>query len=66
MIDSDAKESYLESGGYHCPFCDSQNIDSGPIHSDGENFVADVKCLEKHCGKTWRDIYRISDVEEVE
>ena len=66
MISNDAKQSYLESEGCHCPYCNSQNIDSGLVHlaKYGSWFEADVSCND--CGKSWRDIYDLSNVEELE
>ena len=64
MISNDAKQSYLESEGRHCPYCNSQNIDSGLVHLEGDGFEADVSCND--CGKSWRDVYGLVDVEELE
>lgn len=31
MISKDAKARYLKGGGNHCPYCESGDIESGPI-----------------------------------
>jgi hypothetical protein len=65
-MDQDARQSYLESEGTHCPFCDSENIESGEVHLEGDYFVALVECQESHCGKKWKDIYGLIEVNEVD
>ena len=48
--------------GIHCPFCDSRQLDmmSGP-EIDGP--VAAIETICVACGKTWWDIYTLTDIQ---
>jgi formate dehydrogenase maturation protein FdhE len=62
MIDRIKKLSYIHRGGNHCPYCGSENIESGVITFETE-VSAPVGCND--CAKEWIDIYKICDVQEV-
>jgi DNA-directed RNA polymerase subunit M/transcription elongation factor TFIIS len=60
------KEKYLKEGGTHCPYCGSENISAGYSphdHFDEEGMWQFVTCQD--CGKEWKDIYQLVDIEEV-
>jgi transposase-like protein len=63
MISNEARQSYLESDGCHCPYCNSDNIDSGLVHLGRDRYETTVSCND--CDKSWKDIYDIVDVEEI-
>lgn len=65
MISAEARQKYIDHKGYYCPFCGSDKVDSGLVHlgKTGDAFIADVACSA--CGKSWKDIYGLVDVEEV-
>lgn len=65
MISPEKVRQYLRTGGNHCPFCGSDQIDSGPIGVSDEynEGCAIVECLD--CKKQWKDIYKLVTIEEV-
>ncbi len=65
-MDAEQKKAYLESEGSKCPFCKSANICGGVTHSAKyyDDYQQEVLC--KECGKAWKDIYTLTDVEEIE
>ena len=52
--------------GSRCPFCDDHRLDTldVPHVSSDMEVTLDVRCFS--CCKTWRDIFRLHDVEEIE
>ena len=50
-----------------CPFCGSENIHKEELWPDndemGEWANRDAKCLQ--CGKKWRDIYKLAEVQDL-
>jgi Zn ribbon nucleic-acid-binding protein len=46
----------------NCPYCDSDDIFSDPVDISDDS--ADVECYA--CGKTWKDIWTITDIQEDE
>ena len=56
------KTKYLKAGAQFCPFCYNLDIDSGPLVHD-DVITAVVTC--NACKKVWRDIYSVTDVEEI-
>ena len=62
MISEESKKKYITGGGNRCPFCGSENIESGIIEFETD-ISAPVGCNE--CGKEWIDYYRLADVQEV-
>ncbi len=65
-MDSEQRQAYLESEGTRCPFCDSEELDGEPVTSAAfyDGYESIVKC--ESCGKAWKDIYTLTDVEEIE
>lgn len=55
------RRSYLRRGSC-CPYCRSESITGESVDIDGKHASQDVSCQE--CERTWRDIYRLADVEE--
>ena len=62
MITEEQRKYYLEHSGLRCPFCHSDNIESGPLECDQDPY-SDIKC--NACGKEWTDLYKLVDIEEV-
>lgn len=65
-MDAEQRQAYIESEGVRCPYCGSEDIAGGIIQSakfyDGYEIV--VRC--NNCGKAWKDIYTLTDVEALE
>ena len=57
------KLAYLRRGA-SCPYCRSESITGDSVDIEGNRASQEVSC--QNCGKTWRDIYRLADVEEIE
>ncbi|MCX6984217.1 MAG: hypothetical protein NT118_05615 [Lentisphaerae bacterium] len=57
------RRSYLRRGA-SCPYCRSESITGESVDIEGNRAVQQVSCQE--CCRTWRDIYRLADLEEVE
>ena len=56
---------YIGTGGGHCPFCGSENIEgSGHNELDGDNCWNEVEC--SNCGKRWNDIYTLTGYGELD
>ena len=63
MITPEQKQKYFETGGGQCPFCRSKEIEgTGDMETDSDWMTNRIECLT--CGKTWDDIYTLSDIEE--
>ena len=62
-LTEEQKKAYLKDSS-KCPFCQSEQIEGGPVEIDGDTAWQKVSCLD--CDKQWADIYRLADVEEVE
>jgi len=62
-MDYDQKREYLDSRGSRCPFCKSEEIEGREINIDCDYTTQEVVC--NNCGKSWRDIYQLTDVGEV-
>ena len=65
-MDAEQRQAYLESEGSRRPFCDSEEIE-GEVASSADyydGYEQEVVC--KACGKAWKDIYTLTDVEEIE
>ncbi|KKN85796.1 hypothetical protein LCGC14_0276030 [marine sediment metagenome] len=53
--------------GDRCPFCGCTDIESiydGPITTQDWEVIMDIRCPD--CKAKWRDIYTLSDVEDIE
>lgn len=60
------RQRYLEHQGACCPKCQSRQLDSErPTVDDHDDHVvtAFVECTT--CRYTWRDVYRLADIQEV-
>ena len=59
-------KKYIKSCGCYCPFCNSDNVYTDPLNTDNMEYgiiKQEANCCE--CGKTWEDIYKLSDVNEI-
>lgn len=67
MDDVERSIWYLKHKGVKCPFCKSDKIGDAEISNpnmttrEPDQCVQHIKCCD--CGKTWKDIYRLEDVE---
>ena len=63
MIDEQTRKKYVETPNF-CPYCNSSEITA----QDSE--FEDLICLQviecETCGKRWREILSVTDVEEIE
>jgi len=62
MLTKAQKENYLAKGGVFCPYCGSNDISASEF--DGEGPCQSVTCF--NCHKSWRDIYKLTNIEEEE
>ncbi len=65
MLTAYQKRMYLESGGSYCPWCKGKEIegyDGDEYDADGNWINAKIECTS--CGKQWKDVYRLTDIEE--
>lgn len=54
------KQQYLDEGGVKCPYCGNDNLECETITTD-DNFIhRKVNCHV--CGKTWLDVYTLTDI----
>lgn len=53
---------YVMHGGTRCPFCDSENIEGGPVEVDAGTATQEMLCLS--CAKAWNDQYKLVGYEE--
>ena len=54
------KRRYVESGGTHCPACQSDHLVGGDVEMEGE-VRQSVRCHA--CGIGFTDVYRLATVE---
>jgi len=61
------KKEYIEHPN-SCPFCGSFKLDAGPFeideYDDDNKVTTKTTCTD--CGETWRDVYKLVDIEEVD
>ena len=57
------KKKYIANAGNTCPYCGSNDMDCSKFHSDSANAWQNIACGV--CGKEWRDVYTLVDVEEI-
>jgi len=55
-------KEYLAKGS-SCPFCGSESITGGSVDIEGVAASQEVSCQE--CGRSWRDVYRLVNVEGI-
>jgi hypothetical protein len=58
------REQYLASHGLRCPWCRSEMIEGDSVEVDSGHASQEVHCVD--CGREWRDIYKLVDVEASE
>lgn len=56
------RKAYLEDSS-KCPFCQSYQIEGSSVEISNDRAYQTVSCND--CDKRWTDIYKLSDVEEV-
>ena len=56
------KAAYLKNS-HLCPHCGSNDISGGFIEVDGDSAWQEVSCST--CEKEWRDVYKLTEVEDV-
>jgi len=59
------KRAYLDASGLICPYCGSENIHALEV-LDGDYNQAWRRVACSECDEEWRDIYTLTDVEEVD
>jgi hypothetical protein len=57
-LTDEQKKNYIEHDGYICPFCGSTAITA---YDAFEAPSQKIECID--CGETWRDIYKLVDIE---
>lgn len=55
-----AKQQYLKEGGKGCIHCNSTDLKCQPPVTDDSTIQQKVRCCS--CGKTWLDVYTLTDV----
>lgn len=64
-LDKSAKKRYINIDGVRCPYCNSYDISpSGPMLGNARGAQQKISCLQ--CGKKWRDLYTLNDIEGIE
>lgn len=58
--ENDRTGQYLADGGNICPYCQSNDLDSGRIEADSTGAWTTVTC--NNCLKTWDDVYTLTGV----
>ena len=59
LLNKKQKEEYINSGGFHCPFCGSKEIEAEAINHE-DDISQWVNCLT--CGERWLDILTVTQV----
>jgi|SRR5688572_17744762 len=60
-IGREAKAEYLSSGGIHCPFCHSFQIEGDSFECDSGVVLQEIRCLD--CHRRWEDVYKLHDIQ---
>jgi hypothetical protein len=55
------RETYIKSGGNHCPMCESADITGGYVTTESLEAWQSVWCNE--CGAEWLDVFKFSHVQ---
>ncbi len=55
--------SYIQCEGERCPYCGSDELESGPLEADGGSAWAPVEC--GRCGQEWRDVFFLGAIDTV-
>ena len=61
-ITDEQRKAYLAADGDRCPFCGSDDIQTGSSDQGGHYFYQGVVCLNPKCKRGWTDTYSLSDV----
>lgn len=61
-MNKEQKKRYMKDQS-KCPYCGSTSLTGKSFDTDSGSVSQFVTCSE--CGKSWRDVYTFSDVEEV-
>ncbi len=64
MMTKEQSDKYVENGGAKCPYCNSEDISGGFVEIDTYGAWQPITC--NACNKSWRDLYKLIGVEEVE
>jgi hypothetical protein len=59
-LSDDAVRHYIEGGGARCPFCESEQIEGGPVEIDYGRAFQEMGCID--CDKTWNDVYALTGI----
>lgn len=62
MLTPEQKRNYLSSQG-NCPFCGSGTLCGDSYDCEGGSVAQRIECED--CGKSWHDIYTLTDIEEI-
>ena len=62
--DEEKYSKYIKGGGNHCLSCGSDEIEGDSVNIDSNTAAQEISCNE--CGSTWKDIYELSSVVDVE
>lgn len=54
------RADYLEHEGHYCPFCQSEELDTGEMNSDSNYLTLSISCND--CHGEWQDYYQLTDV----
>ena len=57
-------KNYVKKGGASCPHCGSGDIEGGSFDMDEGQVSQDLSC--NACNGAWRDIYTLTDVQNLE
>lgn len=60
---TEAQKLAYQKNPNECPFCKSKDLDARMFNADGESAWRDVACCG--CNREWRDVYTLTDVEEL-
>jgi len=60
---SERKEKYIDYDGAFCPHCESNDV--WAIDMGGEFQFAWKEVLCETCQKTWKEVFSLSDIEEI-
>jgi uncharacterized Zn finger protein len=66
VLTDEQKEKYRKHFGCRCPCCGSGDLlaDHGALEQDESGIRMVVQC--ETCGRAWKDVYELVDVEEVD
>lgn len=53
-------KNYIENGGYHCPYCGSDQIEA--FNHDWDEVCAYNDVLCHICGERWTDVYKLVEI----